>query len=75
MRVKESPLFVTLRWFDDDWNPIDELEMRNVPFHQGVKIMHDFRENVEGDCSPLALTEEIGRPVAFVTGEVTLGEI
>jgi hypothetical protein len=75
MGKRKSPLFVTLRFFDDDWNPIDALEMRNVEFDVGVEIMRQFRDAVEGDCHPLTLSEEIGIGVTYVTGEVTLGKV
>ena len=75
MGKREDVLFVTLRFFDEDWNVMDDLELRNVPFREGVRIMEEFRRRGDGDHVRMELTEQAGRPVEYVTGEVTLGEI
>ena len=75
MAKRQSPLFITLRFFDDDWNAMDELEKRNVPFERAIEIMDEFRRNGHGDKVKMELTEQAGCPVEYVTGEVTLGEV
>ena len=75
MAKRKSELRLQLRFFDEDWNYIEELDIRNAEFEAGIIIMDEFRDPEEGVNLRLELTEECGRPVAFVSGEVTLGEV
>jgi hypothetical protein len=73
--LEKTPLFIQIRFFDEDWTPLDQLEIKNADFKAGIIIMDEFRDPEKGQNLRLELTEECGRPVAHCTGEVTLGKV